>query len=143
MIYTYGIELDDLKTIPTLDPRTIGPKSSPVSTRDLMRWATEGSSFVNDSLLKSGITPDENMAPETHTRCKQAVVAYVSWQAVTAMGAQAAIHDQAKAKWDNSYGELTARPQNLGASFKDNTVTNLDEPTRHDWDFKGFTKDNW
>lgn len=143
MIYTYGIELSELKKIPTLDPEAIGPRSTPVSTRDLIRWMEDGAGFLNGALRKSSIEPNEDLAPETHQRNKAAVIAYVTYQALEAMGVTGPTFDNAKKRWDESYGEASNRPQQMGASYKDPTTTNLDTPVRVDWDFGGFTKDNW
>lgn len=143
MIYTYGLTIEELMDIPTLDPSSIGPRTSPISTKHLTRWLEEGCGYLNGALRKSGITPSETMDPDAHGRNRAAVRAYVRWQALETLGVTGPQYDNAKSTWTDSYQEVSDRPQQVGG-YTDSVRTELDvAPPPPSWDFKGFSRNNW
>jgi hypothetical protein len=142
-MYTYDIPIDDIK-IPGIEISKIGPRSEPISIADISRWIADGSAVVNSALAKSGIYPAADMDPTALTRLKGTVIAYVVLEGLGAMNVQGPIYDQAKNKYDNSYAEISNRPQQLGTIGVPATRTNLDTPPAPtSWGFKGFTRNNW
>ena len=127
-VYIYGITFEDLVYgIPGIDAAQIGPYTEPLSTTNLVAWANDAAGLLNGMLAKSGITANAQLEPTAHQRCKAAVKAYVTSQALAVMGVNGPVYDQARNIWEQAYAEVGNRPQNLGTQYVQPVKTNLSE----------------
>lgn len=138
-MYDYGITYDDLVNIPGVEPLAVG-QNTRVSIDDLLTWRDEGCAYLETVLQKSGITPSATMDPAAHDRLKNLVKYFVYVRSLETLSVAGPIYDQMKARWDEGYREISARPQQLGNA----------QPSRRwvkkhvsSWDYTGFTKGNW
>ena len=148
-VYIYGITFEDLVYgIPGIDAAQIGPYTEPLSTTNLVAWANDAAGLLNGALAKSGIVANAQLEETAHQRCKAAVKAYVTAQALAVMGVNGPVYDQARAVWEQAYREVSDRPQNLGTAYTPRVTSNIDsiESTYgvNPWSFVGNGgRGNW
>jgi hypothetical protein len=148
-VYIYGITFEDLVYgIPGIDSAQIGPYTEPISTTNLVAWAEDAAGLLNGALAKSGITANASLDVTAHARCKAAVKAYVTAQALGVMSVQGPVYDQARNIWEQAYRELSNNPQQLGTAYTPRVTSNIDNIDAtygpNPWSFQGNGgRGNW